>query len=400
MTLQDRIRSTLGTALLGLPDPLLVNFFAGVVGFTAADVPSPIRPRDSTADVRLLIAPANYAAQAHAWARAIEAAAPVSAQNLTIGPGDSPRFATDDFVPRNVAEKSHGWGRRQTEALREAFTHVLVEAQRPILGRRLRGDVRREHAHLRSAGIAVAYVSHGSDLRRPSLHADADRWSPFRDHDWDLLSTLERVALDSRAVLDDVGEQVFVVTPDLLRDRPDATWLPNTVHPAQWATDAPLLATPQVRLLHAPTNARIKGTHLIEPVIEALVAGGGYEYRRVEGAPASAMRDAYAGADIVLEQFRLGIYSTTAIEALAAGRLVIAHVAEDVREHVLRHTGLEVPIIQATPDILADVLADIRARRDHYRAIAGRGPMFVDAVHSGRMAATTLHSFLPYPAID
>lgn len=398
MTPADRIRSALGRALLTLPDAVLERLFSGTIGYTTADVPEPIRPRDASADMRMLIAPANYAAQGHAWARVLDAEAGVSAQNLTVGPGSTPRFATDDFVARQVFEKSHGWGRRQAEVLRESFTHVLVEAQRPVLGRHLNGDVRREHELLRAAGLAVAYVSHGSDLRRPSLHADADRWSPFRDADWDLLPVLEKVARENSAVLDDVGESVFVVTPELFRDRPDAMWLPNTVRPAEWAVDAPPLASPRLRLVHAPTSGRIKGTHLIEPVIDRLVAGGGYEYRRVEGVAPEAMREVYAGADVVLEQFRLGIYSTTAIEAMAAGRVVIAHVADDVRERVLRDTGREVPIVQATPDTLADTLADIRARPDHYRALATRGPAFVEAVHSGPTAAAALLRFLRSPA--
>lgn len=396
----ERVRGLLGSALLNLPDPILERFFSSTIGYTSADVPPAIQPRNATSDVRLLVAPANYAAQGYSWARAVEEASSHSAQNLTIGPGRASRFPTDDFVPRQVADKSHDWGRRQAGAISESFTHVLVEAQRPILGRHSRGDVRREHAFLRSAGVGVAYVSHGSDLRRPSLHAELDRWSPFRDTDWDMLPVLEAVSRESGEILDDVDEDEYVVTPELLRDRPNARWLPNTVNPQDWATDAPLFDSPSLRLVHAPTSPRIKGTHLIEPVVDRLSAGGGYHYRRIDGVPPSAMRGVYESADVVLEQFRLGIYSTTAIEALAAGRIVVAHLADDVRRRVHDETGWEVPIVEATPDTLAEVLADIRARPDHYRALAAKGPIFVSAVHSGAHAVAALLRFVSRSPID
>lgn len=394
------VRSMLGRALLTLPDAVLERHFSGVIGYRSDDVPGPITPRDPDAAVRLLIAPANYAAQGHAWARAFEAASGGSAQNLTVGPAAVSRFVTDDFVRGDVFAKSHRWGQRQASAVADGFTHVLVEAERSILGRHLRGDVLREHACLKDAGLAVAYVSHGSDLRQPALHADSDEWSPFRDTDWDLLPALDRVTRENHRLLDEVDERVFVVTPELLRDRPDAVWLPNTVAPSRWYVERAPLSDGDVRLVHAPTNPRIKGTHLIEPVIERLVARGGFAYRRLEGVAPAGMPEVYQQADVVLEQFRLGIYSTTAVEAMAAGRVVVAHVADDIRASVRRRTGRDVPIVQATPRTLGEVLTDIRSRPDHYRHIAAQGPEFVEAVHSGAFAAAELLSFTGSPAVD
>ena len=399
MTSQPRWRSALGTALLALPDTILERLFSGVIGYGRSDVPPPVQAKLPAADVRLLIAPANYAGQAHAWAHSVMRRSGVSAQNLTVAPADAPRFRADDFVPTEIFQKSHRWGRRQASAVAERFTHVLVEAERPILGRHLAGDIRAEHAFLRAAGIGTAYVSHGSDVRRPSLHADSDRWSPFRDADWDMLPVLERVTRQNNAFLDEVGEPVFVVTPELLRDRPGATWLPNIVDASSWAVDEPLFETGHVRLLHAPTNARIKGTHLIEPVIESLDPRV-FEYRRVTNTAPHAMRDVYANTDVVLEQFRLGIYSTTAIEAMAAGRVVVAHVADDIRASVRRMTGLDLPIVQATPDTLADILHDISVRQEHYAELASRGPGFVHAIHSGPSAVSALLRFLGGGRID
>jgi hypothetical protein len=92
------------------------------------------------------------------------------------------------------------------------------------------------------------------------------------------------------------------------------------------------------------------------------------------------------------------MYSVTAVEAMAAGRLVVGHVHDQVRDHVRGVTGLDVPVVEATPATLDEVLRDVTARRDHYRQIAGRGPAFVAAVHDGALSARVLAPFLGVPA--
>ena len=96
----------------------------------------------------------------------------------------------------------------------------------------------------------------------------------------------------------------------------------------------------------------------------------------------------------MLEQFSLGMYSVTAIEAMAAGRLVIGHIHAQVRDHVLDVTGEHLPIIDATPASLAAVIRDTVERPDYYRDVARRGPEFVRAVHDGARSAMVLAPFL------
>lgn len=382
----------LGRTLLTLPDPVLEHLFRGVIGYGPGDIPAPITA--PSARRRLMIAPANYAAQGYEWARAVETLPGVAACNLFVSSGGY-GFRADHRVSNEVFQKSHRWGREQARAVVDGFTHVLVEAERPVLGRACRGDVRREHDFLIGHGVRVAYVAHGSDLRMPSRHADLDQWSPFRDRDWELLPVLQEVTDRNGRLLDAIDEPVFVVTPDLLVDRPDATWLPNCVEPQRWHLDIPAFsASGRPRVLHAPTNARIKGTDLIEPVVRRLATRRIVEYQRVDGVPASAMARLYASADVILEQFRLGIYSTTAIEGMAAGRLVVGHIRPDVRAAAESRAGRSLPIVEATVDTLEDILVDIADRPTFYAATAAQGPAYVRAVHSPTAVAGALQGFL------
>jgi len=303
-------------------------------------------------------------------------------------------FDADYAVPEHVFWNSHDWAARQKRAVRAGFTHVLVEAERALFGSAFSGYLHREVEWLRAGGLSVAAVSHGTDLRLPSRHALLDEWSPFRDAPNEWLAGLESRARHNHGILDRLGLPVFVSTPELLLDRTDATWLPLVVDPDRWAADTPILEREVPRVLHAPTNPRVKGTRHIEPVLEGLEAEGLIEYVRVTGVPSQQMPQLYRDADIVLEQFALGMYSVTSVEAMAAGRLVFAHLHDQVRDHVQERTGWDVPVQSVTPDQLDARLRDVLRRRDEYRAIAASGPIFVREVHDGRLAARALAPFL------
>ncbi|TFV94948.1 hypothetical protein [Orlajensenia leifsoniae] len=385
-------RRSVGAVVLALPEPIRVRLVPHTLGYRAADLPAAIRP--PAGEVRLLIAPANYAGQGFEWARAAERLSGVGAANLVISRGIDRGFRADHRVAENVAVDSEWWYRRHAAAVLEGFTHVLVEAERPILGGYCAGDVRREAGELRAAGLVVGYVSHGSDLRLPSRHAAREEWSPFRDQDWPLLPVLEETARGNAAFLAEQDATVFVSTPELVLDHPGAIWLPVVVDPARWSNATPVLRGGIPVVMHAPTNSVIKGTELIEPTTRRLHDEGVIDYRRIEGVPASDMPATLAMSDIILEQFRLGIYSATAIEAMAGGRLVIGYLSEQVRDHVRNLTGLEVPIVQATIDTLDVVLRDVATHPERYRAVAERGPMFAAAVHDGALTASVLEPFL------
>ncbi|MFX4971195.1 hypothetical protein ABTB72_19645, partial [Acinetobacter baumannii] len=78
-----------------------------------------------------------------------------------------------------------------------------------------------------------------------------------------------------------------------------------------------------------------------------------------------------ADADIVLDQFVLGLYSAMAVQGLAAGRLVVAHVPDRVRERV---PGGHLPIADATADDVVALIERVLDDRDTYRELAAQGP--------------------------
>lgn len=350
-------------------------------------------PRTGSSPVRLLVAPANFAGQGYLWARAASSTLPgVEAHAFAVLNGVFD-FPVDFSVSKDLLTSSL-WQERQRQHVLASYTHVLIEAERTIFGTRFGREASTEIPILRAAGLAVALLAHGTDARIPSAHAAREEWSPFADTSWELIPALEATARRNVTLLTTFDGPVFVSTPDLIDDVPGAVWCPVVVDLARWRTREPLLQGVRPVVAHAPSNNKIKGSDVIDPIVQALADEGLIEYRRIEQVPPEQMPQVYGTADIVLDQFRLGSYGVAACEAMAAGRVVIGHVRDDVRERVRAATGQHLPIVQATPATVEAVLRSLVAERDATIAAAERGPAFVEAVHDGRFSAQVLSDFL------
>ena len=338
--------------------------------------------------VRVYIAPTNYSGQGYQWARALERADPsIGARNMAVGLPGGFAFDADITVPVAVVNSSERWQDAEWHAA-AAFTHVLVEAERSIFGRRFDRDVSVEIAALESEGVSVAYLCHGTDIRDPDRHTRLTPWSLYpEDPRTDVLRADARTNFQ---LLSTVRRPTFVSTPDLILDVPWATWCPVVVDARRFATDSPPFARERVRVVHAASAPLQKGSHYIAPALESLVQKGTVEFRLITGTPAAEMPAVFGEADVVIDQFRVGSYGVAACEAMAAGRVVVGHVLPFVRERVEAEYGMPLPIVEATPDTLHETIERLVHDRDAARRIAAAGPAYVQMVHSGAASARAL----------
>lgn len=351
--------------------------------------PPPPRP-DLARPIRLFIGPVNYAGQGYRWARAIEASGRVSARNFVHDENNVLRYPADYTVPWRTAEHSRAWQESMMSELAQHYTHVLIEACFPILGGRYKGDMRRQIARFREAGLEVAVVGHGTDLRLPSRHVQTEPWSMFHSDDWVAPELVEKVVAANLRLISDIEAPVFASTAGLLLDVPDAHYLGVIIEPERWRCEEPPLQRDRPRVVHAPTNQLVKGTDRIAPIARRLHDEGLIEYVEIDKIPNEQMPRVFAEADIVLDQFRIGDYGVGACETMASGRLVLAHVSDQVRAEVDRHAGMPLPIVETTIDSVEEMLRDIVSRQDHYRELAGRGPEFVRRLHDGEFSREVL----------
>lgn len=359
--------------------------------------PDPIPLPDPSQPVRLFIGPVNYAGQGHQWARAVEQLGGVSARNFVNSDNNVLQYPSDYSVPWRTSEHSRRWQRELLSTLATRYTHVLIEACFPPLGGMFGGDVARQVDLLQRRGLSVAIVGHGTDVRLPSRHVVEEPWSMFHSDDWVRPELVEDVVSRNLALIDQLQLPTFVSTAGLLTDVPTAEFLGVIIDATPWRNDAALLERARPQVIHAPTNTFVKGTDVVRPIAQKLHAEGLIEYIEIDRIPHAEMPDVVRSADVVLDQFRIGDYGVAACETMAAGRLVLAHVNEQVRGVVTRAAGVELPIPETTLDSLETRLRDILANRATYRAIAATGPNYVDTLHSGAFSSRVLSDHFLHP---
>jgi len=339
---------------------------------------------------RVYIAPVNYSGQAWEWARSLELHGhSISARSMAMDVLGGFAYRADLLVAPVVYNNDPHWQRREFAAAATA-THALIEAEVAPFGRLLGRDVGRQVRALIEAGVDVAFMCHGTDIRLPSRNVSRTPWSPYLDAEL-YTARYETLALRNRALLKELARPVFVSTPDLLADVDGGIWCPVVVEVDRWSSPRTSPAPGKLlRVAHAPSALAIKGTALIEPTLKRLQAEGVIEYTRLVSVASADMPARFAEADIVLDQFRLGSYGVAACEAMASGCAVLGHVLPDVRATVKQATGHELPIIEATADTLEGILRGLAGDSRALSESRDSGPAFVQEVHSGRLSAAIL----------
>lgn len=336
------------------------------------------------------VGPTNSAGQGYAWARALDRYHPdVRTEVCTLDRISAFSFPTDVRVAPD-SWGSRSWSLAHRRDVRRRFSHVLMESGLGVFGALGGGELGGDLAALRQAGISAAVAFHGSEVRSPRLHRQLEPTSPFRDQDGDLGVRLQQTCDRIMRQLEDFDGPRFVSTPDLLDYVPDAQWLPVVVDLAEWAPGPPVLERATPVLLHVPSNPELKGSAVFEPIAQRLAERGLVEYRRAENVAVEDMPALVRDADIVFDQFSLGLYGVQAAQAMAAGRVVVSYVGDRIRAWL----PVQLPIVEATPQTLVEVVERLLEDRDAAREQAARGPEFVARFHDGRLAAQTLARWL------
>lgn len=191
----------------------------------------------------------------------------------------------------------------------------------------------------------------------------------------------------------------YALNPDLLhvlpkqaRFQPYASFDPFSVAAAR---PMPTDERPLV-FLHAPSHRGAKGTEFVLTAAEVLKAEGhAFELRLVEGLPRAEALQAYASADVIIDQLLAGWYGGFGVEAMSLGKPLIAYLrAGDLGflDHDLR---AELPVIDATPATILDTMRSVVTMpRSELHAMGLAARAFVERWHDPRrLAAQTLADY-------
>lgn len=188
------------------------------------------------------------------------------------------------------------------------------------------------------------------------------------------------------------ADVTLVSTPDLLEFVPGAILMPGPVDLEKW-TPRPPRSTPisqsdPVRILHAPSDREIKGTHYLLDAVERLRAAGyPVELMMLEGVPHDKVVEFCGQADMAVDQLMIGAYGTVSIEMMAKGVPVVCRIRDDLR----RHYPSDLPIVNSGPAEIYAVLENLLQNPETWPDIGQRGTAYVRREHEMHaVAARTL----------
>ena len=340
----------------------------------------------------LLIGPLNVAGQGYRWSEAVRSQLALEADSFA-GTGRATRRmdGPSHYRAFHHRVRPRALRRARIASLIHGRTHLLSESMWPLFRDPRTETVVDELDFYGSRGVAVGVIFHGSEVRSPSRHLERVPGSFY--HLW---SEERRKEMESRSVrltrsLSGAGLSAFVSTPDLLLDVPSAEWLPLVVDVNLWRGGRVAMTGARPVVVHCPSRylPPIKGTALIDPILQKLDRENLIEYRKVGSVAHNDMPVLVRQADIVVEQILAGSYGVTAVEGMAASRLVVGYVGEDVRQ-----LFLDVPIVDASAATFEATMRQIVEDRERYAERARLGREYVDRVHSGRFSARVLGRFM------
>ena len=200
-------------------------------------------------------------------------------------------------------------------------------------------------------------------------------------------------ALRKRSVMHYLGSDIRGKTPAELSDGKRAgveivgsyaalRWVPEArvVPPGldlRPFTPVPPSDSPRPLVVHAPSDRERKGTRFVVEACEQLPV----DLDIVEGVQHEAARERYKKADIVVDQLNAGWHGVFALEAMALGKPVVAHLDPETLERSAEGFGVRVPIVPATKETLTETLRPLIESPALRREIGARSRAYVEQVH-------------------
>lgn len=154
----------------------------------------------------------------------------------------------------------------------------------------------------------------------------------------------------------------------------------DAIEPARRATTRTAPGTGPLRVLHAPSSRRIKGSDMIEEIVEAL---DGVELTTVTNRPHADVLREVAAADVLVDQLNADVPGVLPAEAMALEKPVLC----EFERHKLAPFARDTPVLPVTAETLAARLLELASDPARRARLGEEGRRYALAVHSPAVAA-------------
>jgi glycosyltransferase involved in cell wall biosynthesis len=179
--------------------------------------------------------------------------------------------------------------------------------------------------------------------------------------------------------------QVYAVNPDLMHVLgAGARFIPYShISLDEWQPVYTQLERRPLRIGHAPSHRKVKGTDVILSALEQLAAEGfEYELVLVEGLPNDQARQKYEQIDVLIDQLHAGWYGGLAVEAMALGKPVMVYIREEDLQFIPPEMKADLPVLRVTMETLkADLRRLMQMPRGELHELAQRSRRYVERWH-------------------
>jgi hypothetical protein len=139
-------------------------------------------------------------------------------------------------------------------------------------------------------------------------------------------------------------------------------------------------------VVHLPSHKGLKGTEAVLAAVERLKGTHLFEFRLIHGVERSRAQAMMREADIVLDQFIIGEFGNTTTEAMALGKPTFCYMLPSV----LPYYPPDLPIVNANPDNLAEVLGPLIRDGPRRHDLGRRSRAYVEKHHDAHQLARDL----------
>jgi glycosyltransferase involved in cell wall biosynthesis len=179
--------------------------------------------------------------------------------------------------------------------------------------------------------------------------------------------------------------QIYAVNPDLLHVLPKGSkFIPYShILLDDWKPHYTQLESQYLRIGHAPSHRKVKGTEIILNALNALKSEGYcFDLVLVEGMSNAEARKLYETIDVLVDQLFAGWYGGLAVEAMALGKPVIVYIRDEDLKFIPKEMADDLPFICANPENIQEKLAEVleMPRQDLFE-LAKKSRAYVEKWH-------------------
>ncbi len=334
---------------------------------------------------RVLMAPMNFADQPMSLVRALRRRG-VYAHHLqyTASGEHALGYALDRLVLLRSGDFAAQFAALR-DALEEGFDIFHFWQRSLLFNNDLDGLTGLDLPLIKAHGPRIFHRFTGFDLRLPSRDRALNPHSPF-NHGFDgpFDERSQRRYLD---MLRHYVDLFLVQDPEMGQFMPEARILPRGLQLEQWPYVG-VQPNPRPLVVHAPSNAEVKGSRFVIRALEALRhAGLDFDFKLLERVPHAEAREWYKRADIIVDQILIGATGVLTLEAWALGKPCVTYLREDLFQDF--YQTRELPVANATPDTIEDTLRRLIGDYEWRAELARRGRDTAERFHDIEVVADT-----------